>query len=149
MDIFIAREFNDFARCIMIRTRVFVVEQNISPDLETDEFENVSTHYLVSDRGKALATARSRKINDNTAKIERVAVLKEARGRGVGTGLMSYILQEIEADSHIKTIKVGSQQTAISFYEKLGFSLVGGEYLDADIPHQMMMKSTVKKLGGY
>jgi len=43
MKIFIARNLNDFAQCIMIRTLVFVVEQQISANLETDEFENRST----------------------------------------------------------------------------------------------------------
>jgi len=140
MNIAIAHDFNDFARCIMIRTRVFVIEQNISAEIETDEWENDSTHYLATDGEKALATARLRLIDNQTAKIERVAVLKEGRGRGVGTELMRYILQEIHSHSHIQTIKLGSQNSAIPFYEKLGFQVIGEEYLDADIPHRLMVK---------
>ena len=139
--IFIARDFNDFAQCIMIRTRVFVVEQNISADLETDEFENTSTHYLVSHEGKAIATARWRIVDDQTAKIERVAVLKEVRKNGIGRQLMRYILNEIHVHSNIHIIKVGSQNPVIPFYQKLGFQVIGEEYLDADIPHHMMVKS--------
>jgi len=52
MNIAIAHDFNDFARCIMIRTRVFVIEQNISAEIETDEWENDSTHYLATDGKK-------------------------------------------------------------------------------------------------
>jgi len=81
-----------------------------------------------------------RLIDNQTAKIERVAVLKEGRGRGVGTELMRYILQEIHSHSHIQTIKLGSQNSAIPFYEKLGFQVIGEEYLDADIPHRLMVK---------
>jgi len=92
MNILTAGDWNDFARCIMIRTRVFVVEQNIAADLETDEWENTATHYLVSDNGKPVATARSRFIDNQTAKIERVAVLQEARGNGIGTKLMHWIV---------------------------------------------------------
>jgi len=141
MNIFMARDLNDFARCIMIRTLVFVVEQNISAAIETDEFEKTATHYLVTDEGKALATARWQRIDDQTAKIERVAVLKDARGKGVGTKLMRYILNAIHSDRKIQAIKVGSQNSAIPFYEKLGFQIIGEEYLDADIPHQMMVKN--------
>ncbi|AFZ42268.1 GCN5-related N-acetyltransferase [Halothece sp. PCC 7418] len=140
MKIVIARDFNDFARCIMIRTQVFVMEQGISAEIETDEWENHSTHYLAGDGEKALATARSRLINNQTAKIERVAVLKEARSQGVGTELMRYILQEIHSYSNIQTIKLGSQNSAIPFYEKLGFQVIGEEYLDAGIPHHLMMQ---------
>ncbi len=129
----------------MIRTRVFVVEQNISADLETDEFENISTHYLVTVEGKAIATARSRLLDNQTAKIERVAVLKEARGKGIGYQLMRYILNYIQLNPRINTIKLGSQNPAIPFYEKLGFTVVGNEYFEAGIPHHLMVKSVNSK----
>ena len=141
MNIFIASDFNNFARCMMIRTRVFVIEQNIAANLETDEFENTSTHYLVGNGEGFIATARSRFLEDKeTAKIERVAVLKEARGKGVGRQLMDYILNDLYTYPHLKTIKLGSQNTAIGFYQKLGFQIIGEEYIDADIPHHLMMK---------
>jgi len=143
MNIFIARNFNDFAQCIMIRTLVFVVEQKISAELETDQFENASTHYLVKNQGDSLATARWRSVDEETAKIERVAVLKEARGNGIGTRLISCILEEIRFNSKIEMIKVGSQNSAISFYQKLGFRVIGEEYLDAGIPHHLMVKPNV------
>ena len=141
MNIFIARDLNDFAQCIMIRTLVFVVEQQISANLETDEFENSSTHYLVTNKHNSLATARWRFVDDRTAKIERVAVLKEARGKGIGRELIQCILNEIHLNSKIQMIKVGSQNSAIPFYEKLGFKVIGQEYLDAGIPHHLMVKS--------
>ena len=144
MNIFIASDFNNFARCMMIRTRVFVIEQNIAANLETDEFENTSTHYLVSNGEGFIATARSRFLEDKeTAKIERVAVLKEARGKGVGRQLMDYILNDLYTYPHLKTIKLGSQNTAIGFYQKLGFQIIGEEYIDAGIPHHLMMKIVI------
>ena len=141
MNIVIAYDFNNFARCIMIRTQVFVIEQGISAEIETDEWENDSTHYLLTEDNKALATARSRLIDENTIKIERVAVLKEARVRGVGTELMRYLLQDIHSQPNLETIKLGSQNSAIPFYEKLGFQVIGEEYLDAGIPHHFMVKN--------
>ncbi|MFW6296021.1 MAG: GNAT family N-acetyltransferase, partial [Halothece sp.] len=124
-----------------IRTQVFVIEQGISAEIETDQWENDSTHYLLTEDNKALATARWRLIDEHTAKIERVAVLKEARRRGLGTELMRYLLQDIHSKPNIKTIKLGSQNAAIPFYEKLGFQVVGEEYLDAGIPHHLMVKN--------
>ncbi|MDR9404899.1 MAG: GNAT family N-acetyltransferase, partial [Halothece sp. Uz-M2-17] len=110
-------------------------------EIETDEWENSSTHYLATEGEKALATARWRLIDNQTAKIERVAVLKEARGQGVGTELMRYLLQDIHSHSNVETIKLGSQNSAIPFYEKLGFQVIGEEYLDACLPHQLMVKN--------
>mgnify|MGYP006441147931 FL=1 len=141
MNIIIACDFNNFAQCILIRTQVFVIEQNISAEIETDEWENDSTHYLLREDNKALATARSRLIDENTVKIERVAVLKEVRSQGVGRELMRYLLQDIHSQPNLETIKLGSQNSAIPFYEKLGFQVIGEEYLDAEIPHHLMVKN--------
>ncbi len=141
MNIIIACNFNNFAQCILIRTQVFVIEQGISAEIETDQWENNSTHYLLTEDNKALATARWRLSDQHTAKIERVAVLKEARGRGVGTELMRYILQDIYSKPNIETIKLGSQNATIPFYQKLGFQVLGKEYLDAGIPHHLMIKN--------
>jgi predicted GNAT family N-acyltransferase len=105
---------------------------------------------ITTEGEKALGTARrsqterenaSRLIDNQTAKIERVAVLKEARGQGVGTELMRYILQAIHSQPNVQTIKLGSQNSAIPFYEKLGFQVIGEEYLDACIPHHFMLKN--------
>jgi predicted GNAT family N-acyltransferase len=37
------------------------------------------------------------------------------------------------------TFTLGAQIQALGFYEKLGFKKVGDEYLDANIPHYMMI----------
>jgi len=113
----------------------------LKAEIETDEWENSSTYYLAIDGEKVLGTARWRLIDNQTAKIERVAVLKEARSQGIGIELMRYILTEIHANSNIQTIKLGSQNSAIPFYETLGFQVIGEEYLDAGIPHHFMLKN--------
>jgi len=113
----------------------------LKAEIETDEWENSSTYYLAIDGEKVLGTARWRLIDNQTAKIERVAILKEARGQGVGTELMRYLLQDIDSQPNIQTIKLGSQNSAIPFYEKLGFQVIGEEYLDAGIPHHFMLKN--------
>jgi len=141
MKISVARDFNLFAQCMLIRTQVFVIEQGISAHLEADEFENGSTHYLVTEKGNPVATCRWQMIDNHTAKIERVAVLQPWRAKGVGRQLMHHVVNDIESYPAIDTIKVGSQTTVIPFYEKLGFQTIGEPYLEAGILHQMMIKT--------
>jgi len=145
MKISVARDFNLFAQCMLIRTQVFVIEQGISANLETDEFENQSTHYLVTEKRNPVATCRWQMINNHTAKIERVAVLKQWRAKGIGSQLMHRVFDDITSYSAIDTIKVGSQTTVVPFYEKLGFQTIGEPYLEAGIPHQMMIKNVLQQ----
>ena len=73
------------------------------------------------------------------AKIERMAVLQEYRGLKVGKILIQYILKHQKEANQITKFKLSAQQSAIPFYEKLGFQALGKEYMDAHIPHQDMV----------
>ncbi len=65
-----------------IRRQVFCIEQNVSEEIEMDEFDNVATHILAYINDKSVGTAQWRFTKEG-AKMERFAVLKEARGKGV------------------------------------------------------------------
>jgi len=93
---------------------------------------------------KPVGTARWRMASDNLAKIERVAVLEDARGHSIGKKLTQAAIDEIKATSHAELIKVGAQDYIMPLYEKLGFIAIGDGYMDGgNIPHHDM----VLKLG--
>ena len=129
----------DLEKCITIRTIVFVEEQDVPVDEEIDGLDNEADHYLLFLRGEATATARVRYLDD-IAKIERVAVLKCHRGHNLGRHLMEFIIKDIQKKPEIRTLKLGAQIHALVFYEKLGFSCYGDEYLDAGIKHRWMKR---------
>lgn len=119
--------------------------QNVPLALERDEHDDSATHILAQDEnGRVLGTARLRYLED-TAKIERVAVLEEARGKGVGRGIMAFIIENAAEKGDIAKLKLGSQTHAIPFYAALGFETVGEEYMDAGIPHRDMVKDNKVK----
>lgn len=126
----------DYAACVVIRYRVFVVAQNVPADLEIDDYEESSVHYLALDRESPVGTARYRIVGDDTGKIERMAVLPKRQGSGVGTALVQRVVADLKALGTIAAIKAGAQTHAISFYEQFGFEAVGPEYLDAGIRHR-------------
>ncbi len=111
-------------------------EQGITQDEEDDGKDLICSHYLVLFNNKPVGTARLRYL-DNQAKIERVAVLKNFRGYGIGKALAMYIIDSITG---VKEIILSSQINVIKFYEKLGFETFGDEYYDARIPLRDMKK---------
>lgn len=127
---------DDLSDCLKIRHEVFVIGQNVPPDLEVDGKDNECWHYLAEQNGKPVATARVCFPDKNTAKIQRVAVLDECQGKGVGKALMLYILADLK--NHASKAKLDSQTHAIPFYAKLGFKKIGKEFMDAGIPHYTM-----------
>jgi predicted GNAT family N-acyltransferase len=135
-----ASSFQDYARCVQLRTRVFVIGQNVPPDREVDQYEDDCSHYLAALNGVPVGTVRWRRYGQGGAKIERLAVLEEARGMKIGAQLMAYALGDIATVSDIEHVKLGSQDHAVPFYTALGFQIDGDGFEDAGIPHHNMVK---------
>ncbi|EAF5656602.1 GNAT family N-acetyltransferase [Listeria innocua] len=127
---------------LKIRNDVFVVEQNVDPALEWDEFDEMASVDMFVDYaedGTALATGRFR-VKDGYGKVERICTKKIARGSGSGRRIMEAI--ELEAKTRgLTTLKLGAQLTAIPFYEKLGYETCSDVFLDAGIKHKEMKKT--------
>ncbi len=120
-----------------IRHEVFVIGQNCPADLEW-EYEEESTHFIVFNNKKAVATARHRKTL-NGYKLERFAVLKKYRGKGYGHIILKAILDDLLFFKGI--IYMHAQTDVIPFYEKMGFIKSGNEFEEAGIMHNKMILS--------
>ncbi len=138
ISITLARTPADRELCFTIRKAVFVEEQAVPLESELDEYDDTATHFLLWDGEMPLATARLLD-KHGLAKIGRVAVLREARGRGLGLALMRAVLDEARRQG-FEEAALDSQTYAVPFYERLGFVAEGDEFDDAGIPHYLMRR---------
>lgn len=119
-----------------LRFEVFVNEQNVPPEMEIDEFDNVAIHVVAYVSNTILACGRVYKIHD-IAKIGRIAVKKKYRELGIGKMIMQKLLGECYA-MNVSYVELNAQVEAIPFYEKFGFQKRGDIFDDAGIPHIKM-----------
>lgn len=131
-------QVQDPGPCYAVRHQVFVIEQGVSEGLEFEGEGPHCLHFAAFEGARAIACLRVTPQED-IAKIERVAVLAEARKTGVGAALMRAVMADLARQGFVSA-KLGSQITAQGFYEKLGFVAYGPEFLDADMPHIMMKR---------
>ena len=129
----------DLQKAFKIREEVFVVEQNVDRDEEYDEFEDSSIHFLAIINNEPVGTARWRAKGDKI-KLERFAVLKNARGSGVGAALVNSVVEDVNSKNLGKQMYMHAQVHAIPFYEKLGFKKQGDLFVECDIEHYIMVK---------
>tara|TARA_Y100000748_G_scaffold138411_1_gene116055 strand:+ start:69 stop:497 length:429 start_codon:yes stop_codon:yes gene_type:complete len=120
-----------------IRREVFIKGLNIPEHLEIDSNEESSKYILAKVDGKSVGTARWRK-TDEGMKLERFAVLNDYRSIGVGTMMTKFILNQLK---NSKLIYLNAQESAILFYEKLGFKPIGPRFREVNIEHQKMIFS--------
>lgn len=127
----------DIATCRRLRRTVFIEEQGVSEDQEVDDKDGEAIHLLATVDGTPMGSARLLTYGD-TGKIGRVCVLANARGTGLGAALIRAAVDQFLQMPGIAVVKLGSQSHALGFYERLGFTAFGDEYLDAGIPHRDM-----------
>jgi ElaA protein len=128
---------DDIPRVLAIRRVVFIEGQNVPEEREVDGCDRDALHLLLEKDGLPIGTARLM-LEGDTGKIGRVAVLENHRGAGFGVLLINKSLEVLRARG-MRRAKLGAQTHAIGFYEKLGFTAQGPEFMDAGIPHRDMV----------
>ena len=131
---------DDWPEITALRTRVFVEEQGVPPEIERDELDATAVHALSrDDAGRVVATGRVL-VGNGTAVIGRMAADASLRGRGHGSAVL--------AELHRQAVRLGARQvelhaqvSARGFYERAGYTTVGEEYVEAGIAHVTMRRS--------
>ncbi|MBX0294295.1 GNAT family N-acetyltransferase [Haloarcula nitratireducens] len=126
-------------RARSVRRTVFIEEQGVSEAEEMDDKDDVATHVLLTEGDEPVATARLRLVGEATAKVERVAVLADYRGEGLGVRVMDAV-ETVAVDRGATDAKLHGQTQVRGFYERLGYEAVGEEFEEAGIPHVEMVK---------
>ncbi|MDT9681527.1 GNAT family N-acetyltransferase [Streptomyces sp. TRM76323] len=134
-----------------VRREVFVVEQGVPEEIEYDVHDATAVHVLAvrADDGVALGTGRllygpdaadRTGGEDGVGALGRLAVIRRARGLGVGAALVRAVEEAARARG-LKAVDLHAQTHALGFYERLGYEAYGSEFPDAGIPHLAMRRT--------
>ena len=130
------REHADIRR---VRFTVFVDEQKVPRELEMDDRDEACLHWLARDAaGIAVGTVRLDVEKDG--KVGRLAVLAEARRRGVGRALME-ALHDLARERGLTRVWCHAQTAAVPFYRSLGYRVTSEAFDEAGIEHVTMERT--------
>ena len=73
-------------------------------------------------------------------KMRQVAVAMKARGKNIGIRLVEFS-EEIAWKNGFTKIELNARETAMAFYLKCGYSVIGNQFMEINIPHYKMVKS--------
>ncbi len=129
----------DWPEVVALRTRVFVEEQGVPPEVERDAADATAVHVVARDAaGRLVATGRLLP-GDGRAAIGRMAVDAAARGGGYGAAVLRELHRQALARG-LPEVELHAQRGARGFYERAGYTAVGGEYVEAGIVHVTMRR---------
>lgn len=144
----IVRRKEALADVYRIRTQVFVEEQGLPAELETDEHDLAAVHALVRLDGRPVGTGRvvmlpahdpMGRAAGRWAKIGRMAILPEARGQGAGRMLLD-LLESVAREANVEGVVIHAQVRAKDFYASQGYEVEGEPFDEAGIEHVFMRK---------
>ena len=122
---------------LRVRSEVFVTGQKclyVDPDGKDLD----SVQVFASEGERIIGCLRIYGKEPGILQIGRVAVIESLRGRGIGMQMMRQAISYITENLTDEKIYLEAQTYAIGFYEKLGFKVISGEFLDEGIPHKGM-----------
>ncbi len=126
---------------LQLRSEVFVVEQKcIYQDIDGKDEKGL--HVIGFKNEEIVAYTRVFKPDDYFDKpsIGRVVVKASERQFKYGYDIMEASIEAIKAYFDTTEIKISAQTYLKKFYNNLGFTEVGKEYLEDDIPHIEMIR---------
>ncbi len=119
-----------------LRYQVFVIEQKVPEEMEWDEFDEIAWHAIVTTDNQTVGTGRLI-LEDQIAKIGRMAVQSSRRNQGIGKSILMALIQAAKEKGAQECI-LYAQTHAIAFYPKSDFEPKGPIFDEAGIPHVEM-----------
>lgn len=124
------------AEATTLRHRVFVGEQSVPVEIETDADDLTADHILVRDGGRVIGTGRLVTVAGH-GKIGRMAVDPAWRGRGIGRAMLDRLV-DLARSRGLPRVVLNAQCHARKFYEAAGFAVSSEVFQEAGIDHVRM-----------
>ena len=99
----------------------------------------VKLHMVVKDGEKVIGTARVLFLPASQAKIERIAILKPFRRKGIGRRIISFLNEELK-NKQVEQVVLHAQYPVAAFYRSCGFVESGSPFREAGIKHIKMQR---------
>ncbi len=139
---FFAKEFcelttTELYEILKARAEIFMIEQKIHYQ-DCDDTDYKSLHCFITENDKISAYLRAYYKDDDKSTVKVGRVLTVTHGIGLGKKLLKKSIPAIKSKMKCKKICMDAQKHAVGFYEKAGFKIVSGEFLEEGIVHVAM-----------
>ncbi len=126
----------------MVALRYQILRQPLGLGFTEEELNSEKDNILIAafDDDNMLGCCMLTKINNQTLKIRQMAVQNNLQGKGIGASLMSFV-ENLARDKGYHNLVMHARDSAIGFYEKFGYKVLGEQFTEVGLPHHLMVKS--------
>lgn len=125
----------------MVKLRNDILRQPLGLSFTEDELAKEKEDILIGafDDDEMLACCLMTKMDNQSLRLRQMAVQNNLQGKGIGASMMNFA-ETVARDKGYKKLSMHARKTALGFYEKLGYRVVGDEFTEVTIPHFIMEK---------
>ncbi|SEA30538.1 L-amino acid N-acyltransferase YncA [Flavobacterium gillisiae] len=120
----------------------YMLKAFYSVDVLRDNATNNGHHFILASEGEVclgFASFQHDYLNDKVTRLHKIYLLPEAQGKGVGKLLIDSVIDYAKKNhAKILSLNVNRFNKALTFYQKLGFEIVGKE--DIELDHGYLME---------
>jgi len=126
----------------MCKLRDEVLRKPIGLRLTEEEIERDKNDILLAfmQNEDAMACCILTEISPGTVQLRQMAVADIYQGKGIGKKILLFAEQVAKRRGY-STIRMHARKTAVGFYEKIGYHIIGDEFTEVGIPHYEMVKT--------
>jgi ribosomal protein S18 acetylase RimI-like enzyme len=125
----------------MLKLRDAVLRKPLGLSFSAEELEKEKNNLLIAayEDKQMLGCCMLVEEDPQTVRLRQMAVINDLQGKGIGKALMNFA-ENLARDRGYQKITMHARKNAIGFYEKMGYSTNGKEFLELTIPHYVMEK---------
>lgn len=112
-----------------------------TPEQLAAEFDQIHLAAYASE-GSLMAYLNLTPADADTVKMRQVAVATNRQGQGIGSQLVAES-ETVAKSLGFKKMSLHARETAVSFYQRLGYAIEGERFEEVSIPHFKMEKSLI------
>jgi len=128
----------------MLRLREEILRKPLGLGFTAEDLEPDKKDILIGafDDGRMLGCCILRDEGNRTIRLRQMAVKNNQQGKGIGQQIMRFA-ETLARDIGYRVLSMHARDTAIGFYEKQGYRVVGEGFMEVTIPHHKMEKMLI------
>jgi len=129
----------EYEETVALRGDILHLPLGIIPTAEQFGAEWSDYHIACYQDGQLVGCLILTPLPNGELKMRQVAVAEQLQGKGIGRAMVDFS-ERFAREHGFNQITMHARETAVSFYENLGYDRIGEEFEEVSIPHWKMRK---------